>query len=158
MKSLIDALKALADENRLKILMMLMDGDLCVGALAGHLGISKPAVSQHLQILRKARLVQGEKRSYWTHYSVDRQALMGLAAQLHALAVSDPQRAAVCWRIFEMPLNKPHRREVVMCDGCCQQPRRLLDEPEKCTPEQIRECHGKETHPGQGDPQDDSKR
>jgi len=99
MKPLIDALKALADENRLKILMMLLAGDLCVGALAGHLGISKPAVSQHLRILRKARLVQGEKRSYWTHYSVDRQALVGLAAQLHALGVQEAPHATICWRI-----------------------------------------------------------
>ena len=69
----IQSLKALADEKRLKILRMLLNSDLCVGALANHLGVSKPAVSQHLQILRKAGLVKGEKRGYWTHYKVDRQ-------------------------------------------------------------------------------------
>ena len=56
--TLLKRLKALADENRLKILKMLINSDLCVGALANHLGISKPAVSQHLQILRKAGLVK----------------------------------------------------------------------------------------------------
>jgi len=60
--SLIRSLKALADEKRLKILQMLLSSDLCVGALAKHLSILKPAVSQHLRILRKAGLVKGEKR------------------------------------------------------------------------------------------------
>ncbi|MDA3791742.1 MAG: metalloregulator ArsR/SmtB family transcription factor [Desulfobacula sp.] len=66
--SLIKALKVLADEKRLKILPMLVNSDLCVGALAEHLCISKPAVFQNLQILRKAGLIKGEKRGYWTHY------------------------------------------------------------------------------------------
>jgi len=64
-------LKGLADGTRLKIIRLLLKYDLCVGALAHHLGISKPAVSQHLQVLRKAGLVKGEKRSYWTHHSVE---------------------------------------------------------------------------------------
>ena len=78
-------LKALADENRLRILKMLINSDLCVGALAKHLGISKPAVSQHLQILRKAGLVKGEKCGYWTHYLVDRQALSAIAMEINGM-------------------------------------------------------------------------
>jgi ArsR family transcriptional regulator, arsenate/arsenite/antimonite-responsive transcriptional repressor len=49
---IVRTLKALADEKRLKILHMLLDNDLCVDALARQLGISKPAVSQHLRVLR----------------------------------------------------------------------------------------------------------
>lgn len=29
-----------------------------------------------------------------------------------------------------------------MCQNCCQQPIKLQDKPENCTPEQIRACHG----------------
>jgi len=29
-----------------------------------------------------------------------------------------------------------------MCTNCCQQPEKLKDRPQDCTPEQIRECHG----------------
>ena len=79
---LIKSLKALADEKRLKILRMLLSSDLCVSALAKHLGISKPAVSQHLRILRKAGLIRGEKRGYWTHYMVDRRVLVQIAEEL----------------------------------------------------------------------------
>jgi ArsR family transcriptional regulator len=138
----IQSLKALADEKRLKILRMLLNSDLCVGALANHLGVSKPAVSQHLQILRKAGLVKGEKRGYWTHYMVDRDALARIAAELSELSAGDNHYQTICWRINEMPLNKPESEEVNMCENCCQQPDKLKDKPENCTPEQIRECHG----------------
>ena len=141
---LIKSLKALADEKRLKILHMLIANDLCVGALAKHLSISKPAVSQHLQILRKAGLVKGEKRGYWTHYVVDRQALIQIASELNDLAVKEKARTTLCWRINEVFENKTksEKEEVVMCQNCCQQPDKLKDKPESCTPEQIRQCHG----------------
>ena len=35
-----------------------------------------------------------------------------------------------------------------MCQDCCQQPEKLKDRPQECSPEQIRECHGdKAEHP-----------
>lgn len=70
----------------MKILLMLLNRDLCVGALATNLGISEPAVSQHLRILREAGLVRGEKRGYWTHYAVERQAIVQIAEELITLA------------------------------------------------------------------------
>lgn len=87
MEDIIGPLKALSDETRLKILNMLLTHDYCVGALAGQLRISKAAVSQHLQVLRKNGLVKGEKRGYWTHYAVEREALERLAAALEELAI-----------------------------------------------------------------------
>ena len=75
MTDLLKVLKPLSDETRFKILNLLLSHDLCVRALAHRLEISESAVSQHLQILRKAGLVRGEKRGYWTHYSVDRKLL-----------------------------------------------------------------------------------
>jgi len=140
--SFIKSLKALADEKRLKILKMLLRSDLCVGALANHLGVSKPAVSQHLQILRKAGLVKGEKRGYWTHYMVDRHALARIAAELNELSARDKRYETICWRINESPAKTHQPEEVDMCQNCCQQPDKLRDNPENCTPEQIRECHG----------------
>ncbi len=134
-------LKALADENRLRILQMLINGDLCVGALANQLGISKPAVSQHLQILRKAGLVKGEKRGYWTHYMVDRQALSAIAMEINAMTASGEPQGTICWRIDDSPVTIHQPKEGAMCQSC-QQPIQLKDKPENCSPEQIRECHG----------------
>jgi ArsR family transcriptional regulator, arsenate/arsenite/antimonite-responsive transcriptional repressor len=140
--SLLESLKALADENRLKIIHMLIASDLCVGALANQLGISKPAVSQHLQKLRKAGLVIGEKRGYWTHYVVDRQALGRISEALHALSMEEKSHQTICWRINDGFERKPETKEVDMCQNCCQQPTNLMNKPENCTPEQIRQCHG----------------
>ena len=146
--SFIKSLKALADEKRLKILKMLLSSDLCVGALANHLGVSKPAVSQHLQILRKAGLVKGEKRGYWTHYRVDRQALARIAAELNELSAENNHYQTICWQVNETPENPHKPEEVIMCENCCQQPDKLKDKPENCTAEQIRECHGEsDQHP-----------
>jgi len=139
---LVHSLKALADENRMKILAMLLNSDLCVGALAARLGISKPAVSQHLRILRKAGLVRGEKRGYWTHYMVDRQAIVRIAEELNKLGETPRTFNTICWRISETPPDKSGTKEVDMCQNCCQQPDKLQDKPENCTPEQIRQCHG----------------
>jgi len=120
---LIKALKALADEKRLKILHMLTANDLCVGALAKHLGLSKPAVSQHLQILRKAGLVKGEKRGYWTHYVVDRHALMQTASELNHLAVAEKAPSTICWRIKDTyEDSKLNMAAVDMCQNGCEKP------------------------------------
>jgi len=144
---MINVLKALADEKRLKIIEMLLSGNLCVGALAGHLGISKPAVSQHIQILRKAGLIKGEKLGYWTHYSVNREAVINLAEGLNRLAALEGDTAVSCRRIIELS-DKNHKMELNMCENCCLQPVNFKDKPENCNPEQIRKCHADgQSHP-----------
>jgi len=140
--SLVQSLKALSDARRLGILKMLLRTDFCVGALANHLGISKPAVSQHLQILRKAGLVRGEKRGYWTHYAVEKQALVRIAEELRQMAIDEQDQASVCRRIIQAPEHQPISGEDEMCQECCQQPEKLRDKPENCTAEQIKKCHG----------------
>jgi DNA-binding transcriptional ArsR family regulator len=138
----IKVLKALADEKRLQIVTKLLHSDLCVGALARHLGVSKPAVSQHLRVLRKAGLVSGEKRGYWTHYTVDRQALIRLAAELNRLAAEASPFTAPCRRISAAPAYLPKEEQPDMCQNCFQQPARLKNQPENRSPAEIAECHG----------------
>lgn len=59
---------ALADPTRRNILEMLKDGPRAVGELAGDLPVTRAAVSQHLRVLKEARLVsetaQGTRRIY----------------------------------------------------------------------------------------------
>lgn len=55
-------LRALADENRWKILSLLSENQYCVRALSKILNITESAVSQHLKLLREANIVIGEKR------------------------------------------------------------------------------------------------
>jgi ArsR family transcriptional regulator len=150
MIDIIPPLKAMADETRFRIINLLLTHDLCVGALAGRLDMSKAAVSQHLQILRKAGLVRGEKRGYWTHYSVDKSAIHRIAENLVKTANQAPDFRVVCNRSVSdgTDSNTMEGREIAMCKDCCQQPDRLKGKPGECSPEQIKECHGDEKdHP-----------
>ncbi len=69
----------LADPTRLKLLKLLCsqkDPDaLCVNALTGFLGITQPAVSQHLKVLKSIGLVTGQRRGYHIHYSVSQERI-----------------------------------------------------------------------------------
>ena len=67
----VEIFKALGDYTRLKILKLLQSkGTLCVGMLSQEIGISQPAVSQHLKVLKTAGLIEGEKNGYHMHYKV----------------------------------------------------------------------------------------
>ena len=68
-------LKALAVEMRLRLLQLVAQRALCVGALAAQLGITQGAVSQHLRILRDAGLVRATRRGLFIHYEADLDAL-----------------------------------------------------------------------------------
>ena len=62
---------ALADSNRAKIIHSLRGRELCVGCLADILGVSEPAVSQHLRILRTLRLVRSRKEGRLVYYALN---------------------------------------------------------------------------------------
>lgn len=138
-----DNLRVLSDQTRFNLLKLLINNDLCVGALAHRLNISQAAASQHLQALRKAGFVQGEKRGYWTHYAVNKESIRTLAAQLVEMIDNAPPMGLIC--IKTVPEETAQKKKEVMemcCNDCCQQPDKLKGKPQECTPEQIRECHG----------------
>ena len=68
MDDLMDVLKALADENRLRALRALQGGELCVCRLIALLELAPSTVSKHLSILRAARLVESRKEGRWLYY------------------------------------------------------------------------------------------
>ena len=65
---------ALADPTRLRVLRILSlqsdDHSTCVSAVANMIGVSQPAVSQHLLVLKKAGLVEGKRHGSHMHYFV----------------------------------------------------------------------------------------
>jgi ArsR family transcriptional regulator len=67
--------KALAAESRLKIMHLLREHAQCVNVIADRLGMSQPAVSQHLRWLREAGLIKAEKRGIWIHYAIDPETM-----------------------------------------------------------------------------------
>jgi DNA-binding transcriptional ArsR family regulator len=63
-----EALRAIAEPNRRRILQLVVDRELSAGEIASRFEISRPAVSQHLTVLRQAGLVaerrDGTRRLY----------------------------------------------------------------------------------------------
>ncbi|MBB4662746.1 ArsR/SmtB family transcription factor [Conexibacter arvalis] len=78
------ALAALGDPTRKTIFERLVDGPLAVGELAGDLPVSRPAVSQHLRVLKQAGLVVDRREGTRRLYQVDPQALADLRAYFDA--------------------------------------------------------------------------
>jgi len=71
--------KALADPTRRAIFECLArDGEHTVHALTGRAGVSQPAVSRHLGVLKRARLVRDRRTGRETHYRAQPQALAPL--------------------------------------------------------------------------------
>lgn len=86
----IETMKVLCEPTRCQILTLLSRKAYCVSALAALLGISVPAVSQHLRTLRDAGLVFSQKYSYQTHYLLDKGRLAQIAEDILALTREDP--------------------------------------------------------------------
>lgn len=74
--------KALNDETRRKILELLRENDMTAGAIAEHFTISRPSISHHLDLLRQAGLVSGEKKGQFIIYSLNSSILEDLMGWL----------------------------------------------------------------------------
>lgn len=62
--------KALADESRLRTLMALRQGELCLCQLIDLLGLAPSTVSKHVSVLQQAGLVEQRKEGRWHFYSL----------------------------------------------------------------------------------------
>jgi DNA-binding transcriptional ArsR family regulator len=63
--------KALNDETRREILELLKVKDLAAGEIADYFNISKPSISHHLDILKRADLISSEKKGQFIIYSLN---------------------------------------------------------------------------------------
>jgi DNA-binding transcriptional ArsR family regulator len=78
------AIDALAHPGRRALLRLVLDRELGVGELAERIGLSQPAASQHLKVLRDAGLVRGRVAGRRRLYRVDLEGLERLRAELDA--------------------------------------------------------------------------
>ena len=62
--------RAFSDRTRLRILHLLLGGELCVGDIVEVLRVPQPRASRHLSCLRKAGLVDVRKAGLWSYYSL----------------------------------------------------------------------------------------
>lgn len=71
METLVKVFKALSDETRLKILMIISSKVICQRGISSHLQISDSAVSQHIKILKEANILTGYKDGYYVFYRIN---------------------------------------------------------------------------------------
>jgi ArsR family transcriptional regulator len=70
MKEFIKVMRALSDPNRVKLLKLLQQREMCVCEIQAALGIAQPTVSKHLKSLENAGLVGRKKEGLWVNYSL----------------------------------------------------------------------------------------
>jgi DNA-binding transcriptional ArsR family regulator len=82
-------LKAVSNERRLIILCHLLEGEMSVGEINEKLDLSQSALSQHLALLRKHKLVKTRKEAQTVFYRLNSAEAEALIALLHKLYCAD---------------------------------------------------------------------
>jgi DNA-binding transcriptional ArsR family regulator len=91
---LAETFRVLADSTRAKIVHLLADQPMCVADLAQAIGVSDPAVSQHLRLLRALRIVRGRREGKNVYYRLEDahvRALLRMALD-HSAETLAPER------------------------------------------------------------------
>ncbi len=119
MREFIAISKALADKNRVRALMLLRQGELCLCQIIEMLGLAPSTVSKHMAVLRQARLVETSKRGRWNYYRLAgkeapqsaRQALRWVQKTLLSdkEALKDTKRLKVVLKIDTEKLCKHYK-------------------------------------------------
>jgi ArsR family transcriptional regulator len=76
--------KALADDTRQKILVMLLDGEKCVSDIVEAFDTSQPTISHHLNILKQYKLVTSRKEGKLVFYDINRDNVVQCCGVLMA--------------------------------------------------------------------------
>ncbi|HAU37760.1 MAG TPA: ArsR family transcriptional regulator [Phycisphaerales bacterium] len=79
--------KALSDENRVRALMALTDGELCVCQIIELLALAPSTVSKHMAILHQAGLVQTRKDGRWIYYRLAEEPALPCARTALAMTL-----------------------------------------------------------------------
>ena len=104
--------RAVADETRWRIVRLVMERALCVCELADILEMPQSSVSSHVQIIRKAGLLESETCGKWTYFRIERTRLAPLKAILRHFTESAIHRADA-----EKAESRLARRETSCCPG-----------------------------------------
>lgn len=114
MREFLSLAKALADENRLRVLCALHGRELCVCQITALLALAPSTVSKHMSILHQARLVDSRKQGRWSYY------------RLAGDDAAEPVCAALTWIIASVSGASRIRQDA-----------KTLKQILKCDPEEL---------------------
>ena len=83
MVKLAEIFKALGDETRLDIVIMLKGKELCVCDIIDAFNLSQPAISHHLKILRQAGIINDTKEGKWVYYRINQNVFQVIKQFVH---------------------------------------------------------------------------
>ena len=83
---LVDAFKAIADNNRIKIINMLSEREICAIELLDQLDISQPTLSHHMKVLTLASIVKTRKSGTQVYYSINTKKVVEMSDLLSEFA------------------------------------------------------------------------
>jgi ArsR family transcriptional regulator len=106
------ALRAIADGTRLRILGLLLDGEICVGDLVAILRVPQPTASRHLACLRAAGLVATRRHRLWTFYALARPTSVFHARLLDCVRACLPE-------VPQLRADVLRATRVRASGGCC---------------------------------------
>ena len=72
-KKIATVFKAFCDENRIKILKLLVTGEECACKLNEEINVTQPTMSHHMKILCDSGIVTGRREGKWTYYSISHE-------------------------------------------------------------------------------------
>ena len=78
--------KALSDEQRVRVLQMLCEGETCACHLLEDLEISQPTLSHHMKILCESGIVRSRRAGRWNYYAIDEDGCNYAIKLLEAVA------------------------------------------------------------------------
>lgn len=107
-----DLFRAFADPTRLRILNLLIEGELCVCDLCDVLDAIQPKISRHLAYLRRSGLVTVRREGRWKHYAVTKRPTP-LQRRLLGCVRS-------CFREVDELQNDLERLGARSTGGCCE--------------------------------------
>jgi DNA-binding transcriptional ArsR family regulator len=118
MRELLSITKALGDESRLRALVAVRDGELCLCQIVQVLGLAPATVSKHMDVLERAGLVRRRRQGKWRYYSLSD----GTAPPL--------TRSALKWIFEQLPedprliqdaktARKVRRQDLEEVSACC---------------------------------------
>jgi ArsR family transcriptional regulator len=111
--------KALADRTRLRIIGLLVNGEVCVCHIHDSLGIPQPMASRHLAYLRRAGLVSTRKDGLWVHYRLADLPDPVLDAVFSAVAHAVGHASIAARDRRRLARRVPGEARVVAVKPCC---------------------------------------
>jgi ArsR family transcriptional regulator len=122
MRNLVRFSHALADETRWRITQLVLNTPLCVCELADILDMPFSSVSSHLQVIKRAGLLDCEKCGKWIYYRVSathRRLLQTLAEFHEVFPTSDP--------VLKADAKQAAKRLATRDQSCCPLPKELVN-------------------------------